>query len=151
MVCTLCVGAGWLAALRVGLAVGYFVAVVFSLSRRELGAAAVLSCGAAAVLHILVFLPRGIMPRQLPVAGKYVTECVGLLLFGIWLVAGVLAIWWRGAGGRRVAWVPLAAVISPGILNYLDHAQFLACSLCQIEWWHIRPFAAIARVLWGPL
>ena len=148
VVCALSVGMGFAPVIRIGLSIGYVFGILVQLRDTGPRTEGVISCACAAIFNLIPFLPIGFGHHEPSFVEQFAAEAAGVVLFGIWLTFAILAIRTRRGPNRAIGALSLLSVISPGILGYLDHCQYLVLSFLGFEWWHIRPFDCLAQLLW---
>lgn len=146
--CKLCVGMGWVAAIRTAVFVGYASAILAVLRHPGPRTEGALSCTCAGIFNLVLFCRFGNSHIERSFTEQLVAETAGIVLFGIWIVCALLAVRSRRYPNRAIGGLSLLSVISPGILGQLEYFQYIVCSWLGIEWWQVRPFGYLMEVLW---
>ncbi|HBO43098.1 MAG TPA: hypothetical protein DD670_04025 [Planctomycetaceae bacterium] len=149
-VCGLSLSIGIRSTIRIAAVTGYIVLIAAQLRHPGPKLRGVVSVACAAAFNVLPFLADFVVVsgQRLSPAAETVAEVVALVIFLMWILFALLAIRHAQHPNRTLGWLSLLLVLSPGILDHLDHFQYRACSLLRIEWWHFRPFAWLMDVLW---
>lgn len=147
-VCSFFVGLGFAIVLRLALLVGYFSCLLFLFRYKGPKTEGIISCACAAIFNLIPFLLGSCRHQEPCIAALYIGEVICATIFILWIAFAIIAIITRITPNYMIGCLSLLAIVSPGILLYLDHIQYLGCTLLGFEWWHIRPFYALHSVLW---
>jgi len=144
----LCVGLGVGPAMRIGLAIAYVAYLVVQLWRPGRKTEAIVSLASAVILNVIVLFRLGAGQHEPSLPVQVAAEGVVIVVFGTWILFAVRAARTLPPANRAIGGLSLLLLVTPGVLRYLDHCQYLTLSLIGVEWWHVRPFDSLAQFLW---
>jgi hypothetical protein len=148
IVCGLYLGRlGFIPAIRIGWSIGYLLCIFVALSQKGQKLEGCLSFACVISLNLIPFYY--FRRDHIASFGEYVfIETTSMFSFAMWLFFAILAIRMRRTPNRVIGFMSLISIISPGILDYMDTLQADIFTWMGYEWWHVRPFQAIADFLW---
>jgi hypothetical protein len=144
----LCTGMGAIAAIRVALLVLYGACLITEVSRTGPKILGITSVACGMLINLAFLVPLGGLDARHSVFALCVAEAVGVVVTGSWIAGGIFAIRTSRSPNRAIGFLSLVLILSPGVLQYMDHFQYVVLTNLQFEWWHVRPFDSLCEWLW---
>jgi hypothetical protein len=134
----LCTGTRAITAIRVALLVLYGACLITEVIRTGPKILGITSVACGMFINLAFLVPLGGLDARHSVFALCVAETAGVFVTGSWIAGGLFAIRTSRSPNRAIGFLSLVLILSPGVLQYLDHLQDVVLTSLQFEWWNSR-------------